>query len=99
MNIVIYGASGMIGKRITRETLNRGHQVIAIMRNPTRLTFTHPHLTVKEGDILDANDVAQKVGGYDAVVNATRQFYARAEGPDETNTESSPTFVAIPHPG
>src|SRR6266568_1361482 len=97
MNIVVYGASGMVGQRITREALKRDHKVTAIIRNPARLTFTHPHLTVKEGNILDANDVAQKVAGYDAVVNATRQFHARTGGPDETNAQSAPTFVAVSH--
>jgi putative NADH-flavin reductase len=38
MNIVIYGASGMIGQRITQEALNRGHKVTAIIREPSRLT-------------------------------------------------------------
>src|SRR5262245_3777394 len=99
MNIVVYGASGMIGQRITREALNRGHTITALIRNPARLTFTHPHLTVKEGNILDPDDVAQNVAGYDAVVNATRQLYARATGSDATNAESAPTFVAVPHPG
>jgi putative NADH-flavin reductase len=99
MNIVVYGASGMIGQRITQEALNRGHKITAIIRNPARLTFTHPHLTVEEGNILAPNDVAQKVAGYDAVVNATRQFYARTGGPDEANAESAPTMVAVPHSG
>ena len=73
MNIVIYGASGMIGQRITQEALNRGHTVTAIVRNPLRLTLTHPNLTVKQGNILDPNDVARVVAGHDAVINATRQ--------------------------
>lgn len=98
MNIVVYGASGMIGQRITQEALKRGHLVTAIIRNPARLTFTHPHLTVKQGNILDPSDVAQKVAGYDAVINATRQLHARATASDETNAESALVFVPIPHP-
>lgn len=72
MNIVVYGA-GMIGLRTIQEALNRGHRVTAIVRNPSRLTLTHPNLTIKEGDMLDADDVARAVAGHDAVVNATRQ--------------------------
>lgn len=107
MNIVVYGASGMIGQRITREMLNRGHRITAIVRDPARLAFTHPHLTVKEGNILDANAVAQDVAGHDAVVNATRQFSARAGDSDEKNAapastpraahHSGPTFVDVAH--
>lgn len=72
MNIVVYGA-GMIGLRTIQEALNRGHRVTAIVRNPSRLTLTHPNLTIKEGDMLNADDVARAVAGHDAVVNATRQ--------------------------
>jgi putative NADH-flavin reductase len=73
MNIVVYGASGMIGQRITQEALNRGHKVTAVVRNPSRLTLTHPNLTVEQGNMLDPNDVARVVAGHDAVINATRQ--------------------------
>lgn len=73
MNIVVYGASGMIGQRITQEALNRGHKVTAVVRNPSRLTLTHPNLTVEKGNMLDPNDVARVAAGHDAVINATRQ--------------------------
>lgn len=46
MNISIYGASGMIGRQITSEALARGHRVTAIIRNVSRLTFTHPNLKI-----------------------------------------------------
>jgi putative NADH-flavin reductase len=72
MNIVVYGA-GMIGLRTIQEALNRGHKVTVIVRNPSRITLTHPNLTVKEGDMLNADDVARSVAGHDVVVNATRQ--------------------------
>lgn len=78
MRIAIYGATGMIGQRVTREALARGHSVIAIVRNVSRFDLRHPNLDVKEGDVLDATDIAAKVVGCDAVVNATRQFYADA---------------------
>lgn len=73
MNIVVFGGSGMIGQRITREALNRGHNVTAVVRNPAQFPFTSPNLTVKAGNMLNPAEVAQLVAGYDAVVNATRQ--------------------------
>src|SRR5437764_3397718 len=81
MNIVVYGASGMIGQRITQEALGRGHKVTAIVRNPSHLTLTHPNLTIKEGNILDPNDVVQTVAGHDAVINATRQTASQSSDP------------------
>lgn len=38
MNLLIIGASGMIGSRIATEALARGHRVVAAARNPARLT-------------------------------------------------------------
>lgn len=73
MNIVIFGASGMIGQRITREALNRGHRVTAIVRTSAKLTITHPNLTVKEGNLFNVDSVARDAAGHDAVINATRQ--------------------------
>src|SRR5579883_2079053 len=73
MNIVVFGGSGMICQRVTREALNRGHNVTAVVRNPAQFPFTHPNLTVKTGNMLNPAEVAQLVAGHDAVVNATRQ--------------------------
>jgi uncharacterized protein len=37
MDIVLYGASGMIGSRILRELVARGHRVLAVVRDPSRV--------------------------------------------------------------
>lgn len=90
MNIVVYGASGMIGQRITQEALNRGHKVTAIVRSPSRFTLTHSNLTIKEGNILDPNDVARTVAGHDAVINATRQS---ADPPGQTYADAAHALI------
>lgn len=90
MNIVIYGASGMIGQRITQEALNRGHKVTAIVREPSRLTLTHPNLSVKAGNILDADDIAMAVAGHDAVINVTRQ---EAGKPGQTYVDAAHALI------
>jgi len=69
MNIILYGAGGMIGSRILQEALRRGHGVKAVMRDPSK--FSAPAgVTVAEGDVLDAKDVACIVKGADAVASA-----------------------------
>lgn len=70
MKIAIYGAGGNIGGRIAQEALNRGHQVTAIVRDPARLTLSHPGLTAVIGDVLDPASLASSVAGHDAVVSA-----------------------------
>ena len=91
MNIVIYGASGMIGQRVTREALNRGHHVTAIMRNPEKLTITAPNLTFKQGNMLDAESVARDIAGADAVINATRQ---NVNEPSQTYVNAANALIA-----
>ena len=90
MNIVVYGASGMIGQRITQEALNRGHKVTAIVRHPSGFTLTHSNLTIKEGNILDPNDTARAVAGHDAVINATRQA---ADPPGQTYADAAHALI------
>jgi len=70
LKILVVGASGMIGSRITAEAASRGHQVIAAARNPNKIKAGKHVKAVK----LDATDVkaltaaAKKV---DVIVSAT----------------------------
>ena len=70
MKIAVFGASGWIGGTITREALNRGHTVTALVRDPARLQLTHERLTVVTGDVTDPTKVASVVAGHDAVAAA-----------------------------
>jgi len=77
MKITLYGASGIIGSRILNELVSRGHQVIAVVRNPSRIGRTD--VAVRAGDVLDSRGVAETAKGSDAVISA----YAPPE--DATN--------------
>lgn len=77
MKITLYGASGMIGSRILNELVSRGHQVVAVVRNPSRITRTD--VEVRAGDVLDAGGVTETAKGSNAVISA----YAPPE--DATN--------------
>ena len=68
MKVVLYGASGTIGSRILRELLSRGHQVTAVVRNPSKLTV--PNVRVRKGDVLDPKSVAETAKGADAAISA-----------------------------
>ncbi|MEU3563487.1 NAD(P)H-binding protein [Kitasatospora sp. NPDC006786] len=68
--IALYGATGMIGSRILREALDRGHHVTAVVRDPGRLTEKRPGLTVITGDVLDPASVTAAAQGQDVVVSA-----------------------------
>lgn len=72
MKVVLFGG-GMIGQRVAREALERGHTVTAVVRDPARADFgdlTSKGLTVAQGDVRDAESVARAATGHDAVVSA-----------------------------
>lgn len=68
MNVVLYGASGMIGSRVLKELLHRGHTVTAVVRNPERVTVLGAYIVL--GDILDPVTVAATSKGREAAISA-----------------------------
>jgi len=69
MNVVLYGATGMIGSRILNELTSRGHKVTAAVRDPSRVP-NEPGVKAVKGDVLNAAEVAEVVKGADAVISA-----------------------------
>jgi putative NADH-flavin reductase len=79
MKIALFGAGGAIGQSIAEEALSRGHQVTAVVRDPSKFKLAHEKLTVVKGDAASAESVAKTVTGHDAAISAV--------GPTGTNTE------------
>ncbi len=69
MNVCLIGASGFVGAPLLAELLARGHQVTAMLRDPTRLP-AQAGLDRRRGDALQGADVAQAARGADAVISA-----------------------------
>jgi len=70
MNLTIFGANGGIGREVVTQALDAGHHVTASIRNPAKLTATHPNLTVITGELTDRDAVQRAVHGADAVISA-----------------------------
>ena len=70
MKIALIGASGTVGQRILKEALTRGHQVVAIVRDPSRVIQQDEKLSVVVGDLLDGESIRKAVEGYDVVISA-----------------------------
>lgn len=70
MKIALFGATGSIGKTITREALSRGHAVTGLVRHPERGELTHPNFSLRQADALDAKAVAAAVRDHEAVLTA-----------------------------
>ncbi|MFD2570347.1 NAD(P)-dependent oxidoreductase [Spirosoma soli] len=70
MNVAIVGASGFVGTKLLTEALKRGHEVTAIVRNPDKITISHPKLTVTAIDVFDEAALTAALSGHDAVLSA-----------------------------
>lgn len=83
MNVIIFGATGSVGRHLVSQACAGGHNVTAFVRNTGRLNHTHPNLRVIAGDVLDAAAVTQAIRGQDAVLcalGAGRKGIVRARG-------------------
>jgi putative NADH-flavin reductase len=66
MRLTVFGATGGVGGQIVRQALDRGSAVTAVVRDPARLSVTHPALrTVRMSDL----EAAIHLRGSDAVLS------------------------------
>jgi len=69
MKFIVFGASGATGKSLIEQALVQGHQVVAFVRNPAKVTTTHDSLQVAQGDIFDVESIKQAMKGCDAALS------------------------------
>jgi len=70
VNILLVGASGMIGSRVLAEAVSRGHQVTAAARRPERIAAGPKVIPVKL-DATDTQALAALARNADVIVTAT----------------------------
>ena len=69
MKIALIGATGNVGSAVLDELLSRGHEVIALQRDPSKVA-ARENLRVVQADVSDAANVEAAVQGTDMVVSA-----------------------------
>jgi uncharacterized protein len=69
MKIVVIGASGNAGSRITTELARRGHAVTAIARHPEKIA-QQANVTPTSGDVMDQAGLARLLAGHDAAISS-----------------------------
>ena len=84
MKIALYGASGMIGSRIAREAVSRGHEVTGYTRSGSDVP---EGVTAATGDLADEASVKEAVATHDVLVSAT--------GPSRTGASHEPWLEAV----
>lgn len=69
MKLVIFGATGGIGRELVKQALAAGHDVTAFVRNPAKLNPA-PRLRMVAGNALDADAVGSAIAGQETVLSA-----------------------------
>jgi len=67
MNLLVFGASGRVGRRLCAYAHSDGHSVTAFVRDADRAPQNTAAL---EGDVTDTDAVGDAVAGHDAVCSA-----------------------------
>ncbi|MBN2069005.1 MAG: SDR family oxidoreductase [Opitutales bacterium] len=74
--ILLAGATGYLGSHILTELLDRGVEVIAVARTKTKITISHPLLTIVEAQLTNPESIEGIAANADAVISCvgiTRQ--------------------------
>ena len=82
LNILVYGATGKVGTHVVDEALQRGHFVTAVSRDPSRIERQHANLIAAQGDLLDADSIANLVADKDVVIISVRGILGKEKRPE-----------------
>ena len=69
MKLAIFGATGLTGGLVLAKALEQGHEVTALVRDPSRVSLNHPQLTVLGGSPTVPEDVERCIKGADVVIH------------------------------
>ncbi len=73
MRLAIFGGTGGTGLELTRQSLEKGHSVRVLARNPNRMPLVSPNMRIVLGNVLDRESVSKTVLGSDAVLSCLGQ--------------------------
>jgi len=75
MRILITGATGKVGSRLTKRLAGRGDRVYALVRDRTRAAYLRDdHTELVGGDLLDADSLTAAVRSVDVVIHCAAFF-------------------------
>jgi len=92
MRIAVLAATGATGRQLVVQALERGHEVVALVRDPRRLDRpATPGLLPLVADVTDPQSVARALTGVDAVVSGLGRT---PDGPDDVMTQGARAVTA-----
>ncbi len=69
MRITVFGATGGTGRQLVEQALAAGNEVVAYVRNPSKLDIENGHLTVVQGELTNEELIEKAVKRVDAVIS------------------------------
>lgn len=75
MKVALIGATGFVGAAVLQELVQRGHEVVALVRDPAKLP-AQAGVQVVQADVMNASAVQQAVRGTQAVLSAYNAGWA-----------------------
>jgi putative NADH-flavin reductase len=90
MKLTLLGATGGTGLQVLRQACAAGHDVVAVVRDTSRLPTGLPGLTAVTADVLDPSAIDEAVSGCDAVISA---IGPRGRGPTTVCADSAAAAV------
>ena len=94
MRIAVFGATGRTGRPLVEQALERGHEVVAFVRDPAKLPVDDDRLDVVAGDAYTGAGVENAVGGDDPVDAVVSVLGQTSEGPDDLLTAAGEHVLA-----
>lgn len=68
MKVIVFGATGTVGRLAVENLLKAGHTVTAFARSPQNLNLSDANPRLVAGDAMNLSDVMDAVAGHEAVV-------------------------------
>jgi len=97
MRIAVFGATGRTGRPLVDRALDRGHEVVAFVRNPADLPSAvrdDDRVSVIEGNAYGGDGVDRAIGGDDPVDAVVSVLGRSSESPDDLLTEAGRHVLA-----
>ena len=92
MRIAVFGATGRTGHPLVEQAVERGHEVVAFVRDTIGLSSTlrnDNRVSIIKGDAYTGEGVERAIAGDDGPVDAVVSVLAQSsEGPDDLLTEA-----------
>src|SRR5665213_2327981 len=80
MRVFIAGASGVLGRRMVRQFVERGHSVVGLVRSPkAEIAVQDAGGEPRQADLFDADSLARAAEGCDTVIHAATAIPVKAQ--------------------